>query len=58
MNNKHRIVKYGRWLWVIIEPVRQLFMRTDDNKLITFKTKQDALKYCNDNNFEVGEEYL
>lgn len=55
---KYRIVKYGRWLWVIIEPTRQLFLRTENNKLITFKTKQQALKYCDDNNLEVSEEYL
>ena len=58
MSNKFKIVKYGRWLWVIIEPTRQLFMRTEDNKLLTFRTKLEALQYCNDNNLEVNEEYL
>ena len=57
MSSEHRIVKYGRWLWVIIEPTRQLFMRTEDNGLLTFKRKEDALNYCKDNNLEVSEEY-
>ena len=57
MNNKYRIVKYGRWLWVIIEPTRNIFLRSDNNKLLTFKRKADALNYCGDNNLELSEEY-
>lgn len=57
--DKYRIVKYGRWLWVIIEPNRKLFLRdSKNNKLLTFKKKDDAIKYCINNNLAIGEEYL
>ena len=53
----YRIVRYGRWLWVIIEPKRGLFLRTEDNKLLTFKNKADALYYCEKMGYKVGDEY-
>ena len=54
----HKIVKYGRWLWVIIEPVRGLFLRNQENNdLLTFKNKEQALAYCKENKLEVSEEY-
>jgi hypothetical protein len=53
----HKIVKYGRLLWVIIEPVRGLFLRNQENNLLTFKNKEQALTYCKENKLEVSEEY-
>ena len=56
--NKYRILKQGKDLWVIIEPKRQLALYDENNKLIHFKNKENALKYCADNKLEVGEEYV
>ena len=56
--NKYRVLKQGKDLWVIIEPKRNFYLRDDNNQLLTFKTKSEALKYCEDSNLEVGEEYL
>lgn len=53
----YRVVRYGRWLWVIIEPKRGLFLRTEDNKLLTFKNKADALYHCEKMGYKVGDEY-
>ena len=53
----YRVVKYGRWLWAIIEPKKGLFLRTEDNKLLTFKKKADALSYCEKMGYKVGDEY-
>lgn len=55
--NKYRILKQGKDLWIIIEPKRQLTLYDENNKLLHFTTKESALKYCADNNLEVGEEY-
>ena len=55
---KHRLLKQGKDLWVIVEPIRNFYLRNENNYLLTFKTKVEALKYCDDNNLEVGEEYL
>lgn len=54
---KHRILKQGKDLWVIVEPTRNFYLRDKSTQLLTFKTKLEALQYCNDNNLEVGEEY-
>ena len=56
--DKYRILKQGKDLWVIIEPTRQITLHDENNQLIQFKNKEDALKYCKENNYEVGEEYL
>ena len=56
--DKYRILKQGKDLWVIIEPSRQLTLYNENNKLLHFTTKESALKYCADNNLEVGEEYV
>ena len=57
--DKHRILKYGNQCWVIIEPTRQsLLRRKEDNDLLRFWSKEQALTYCKENNLEVGEEYL
>ena len=56
--DKYRILKQGKDLWVIVEPERNFYLRNENNQLMTFKTKQQALNYCNDNNLEVSEEYL
>lgn len=56
--DKYRILKQGKDLWVIIEPKRRLTLHDENNQLIHFKNKEDALKYCKENNYEVGEEYL
>lgn len=56
--DKHRILKQGLDLWIIVEPTRNFYLRDESNQLLTFKTKLEALKYCDDNNLEVGEEYL
>lgn len=56
--DKYRILKQGKDLWVIIEPSRQLMLYDENNKLLHFTTKESALKYCADNNLEVGEEYV
>lgn len=53
----YRIIKYGKDLWVIIEPKRQLTLHDENNQLIHFDTKDGAVKYCKDHNYEVGEEY-
>lgn len=54
---KHKIVKYGR-VWCIIEPTRKLLLRNEeDNELLRFWSKEQALSYCKENNLEVDEEY-
>ena len=55
---KYRVLKQGKDLWVIVEPTRNFYLRNENNQLMTFKRKEDALNYCKDNNLEVGEEYL
>ena len=54
---KYRIIKTGPQVWVIIEPTRLLTLYDDNNKLIHFPTKVDALNYCKENGYEVSEEY-
>ena len=55
----YKIIKYGRHLWVIIEPVRGLCLRNqENNNLLTFKNKEQALSYCKENKLEVSEEYV
>ena len=56
--DKYRVLKQGPDLWFIIEPTRNQYLRNQNSCLLTFKTKLEALKYCDDNNLEVGEEYL
>lgn len=56
--NKYRILKQGKDLWVIIEPERMLTLYDDNNKLIHFKTKSEAIQYCNEKGYVVSEEYL
>lgn len=57
--NMYKIIKYGRYLWVIIEPVRGLCLRNqENNNLLTFKNKEQALSYCKENKLEVSEEYV
>lgn len=53
----YRIIKSGKDLWTIIEPTRMLTLYDEDNKLLGFKTKEAALKYCEEKNYYVGEEY-
>ena len=54
----YRILKYGKDLFLIIEPIRQSILRKEDGyNMLTFKSRQDALEYCKENNLEVGEEY-
>ena len=55
----YRIVKYGSNLFVIIEPERGFMLRDKETmKLLTFKNKDKALKYCSKMGYKVGEEYL
>lgn len=56
--NKYRILKQGKDLWIIIEPKRMLTLYDENNQLIHFKTKNEALQYCNERGYEVSEEYL
>lgn len=56
--DKYRIIKQGKDLWVIIEPKRMLTLYDENNQLIHFKTKLEALQYCNEKGYEVSEEYL
>ena len=56
--NKYRVLKQGPDLWFIIEPKRNFYLRNENNCLLTFKTKLEALKYCDEHGFEVGEEYV
>lgn len=56
--NKYRILKQGKDLWVIIEPKRSLTLHDENNQLIHFKTKLEALQYCNEKGYEVSGEYL
>ena len=54
----YRIIKYGLNLWVIIEPERGFMLRDKETmKLLTFKTKDKALSYCEKMGYKVGEEY-
>jgi hypothetical protein len=54
---KHKIIKYGR-AWYIIEPTRKLLLRNvEDNELLKFWSKEQALSYCEENNLKVDEEY-
>lgn len=55
--DKYRIIKQGKDLWVIIEPKRMLTLYDENNKLLSFKTKEAALKYCEEKNYDVSEEY-
>lgn len=56
--NKYRVIKYGKNVWSIIEPTRQLLLRRkEDNDLLRFWSKEQALSYCKENNLEVSEEY-
>ena len=55
----YRIVKYGSKLFVIIEPERRFMLRSKETmNLLTFKTKDKALSYCEKMGYKVGEEYL
>ena len=56
--NKYRIIKYGKNLWNIIEPTRQLLLTNEENNaILNFESKEQALTYCKENNLEVSEEY-
>ena len=56
--NKYRIVKCGKNAWYIIEPTRQLLLTNkENNTLLKFENKEQALSYCKENNLEVSEEY-
>jgi hypothetical protein len=55
--DKYRIIKQGKDLWVIIEPKRMLTLYDENNKLLSFKTKEAALKYCEEKNYGVSEDY-
>lgn len=56
--DKYKIVKYGNTVWCIIEPTRKLLLRNEeDNDLLRFWSKEQALSYCEENNLEVDEEY-
>jgi hypothetical protein len=55
--DRYKIVKYGR-VWCIIEPTEKLLLRNEeDNDLLRFWSKEQALSYCKENNLEVDEEY-
>lgn len=55
--DKYKIVKYGR-VWCIIEPTEKFLLRNEeDNDLLRFWSKEQALSYCKENNLEVDEEY-
>lgn len=56
--DKYRIIKQGKDLWVIIEPKRMLTLYDESNQLIHFKTKEEAIQYCNEKDYKVSEEYL
>ena len=56
--DKYRILKQGKDLWVIIEPKRMLTLYNESNQLIHFKTKEEAIQYCNEKDYKVSEEYL
>ena len=56
--DKYRIIKQCKDLCIIIEPKRSLTLHDENNQLIHFKTKIDALQYCNEKGYEVSEEYL
>ena len=56
--DKYRILKQGKDLWVIIEPKRMLTLHDESSKLIHFKTKKEAIEYCNEKGYEISEEYL
>lgn len=56
--NKYRIIKQGKDLWVIVEPKRMLALYDENNKLVHFKNKNEAIQYCNERGYEVSEEYL
>lgn len=56
--DKYRIIKQGKDLLVIIEPKRMLTLYDEDNKLVHFKNKYEAIQYCNEMGYEVSEEYL
>lgn len=54
----HRILKYGKDLFLIIEPTRQSILRKKDGyNMLTFKSREDALEYCKENKLEVSPEY-
>ena len=54
----YRILKYGKDLFLIIEPTRHSIMRKEDGyNMLTFKSRQDALNYCKENKLEVSPEY-
>ena len=55
--NKYRIIKYGKNAWYIIEPTRQLLLTNEDNAILHFENKEQALSYCKENNLEVSKEY-
>ena len=57
--NKYRIIKYGKNAWYIIEPTRQLLLTNkENNDILKFENKEQALTYCKENNLEISEEYL
>lgn len=54
--NKYKIIKYGKF-WYIIEPTRHLLLRSEEvNDLLKFCSKEQALTYCKENNLEVSRE--
>jgi len=54
----YRILKYGKDLFLIIEPTRQSIIRKEDGyNMLTFKSRQDALEYCKENKLEVNHKY-
>ena len=53
----YRIIKSGKDLWTIIEPIHLHTLYDENNRLLSFKTKEAALKYCEEKNYYVGEEY-
>lgn len=56
--NKYKIIKYGKNAWYIIEPTRQLLLTNkENNAILHFENKDQALSYCKENNLEVSEEY-
>lgn len=54
--DKYKIIKYGR-VWCIIEPTEKFLLRNEENNdLLKFWSKEQALSYCAENNLEVDEE--
>lgn len=42
--------KWGRWWWAILDKATYMLVRKEDEKIVLFRSKEEAQAYCDEHN--------